>query len=215
MASITWLSFFVYIRGVHYIMMVIRKVVLFSALLVFSCSDQETPINKAQLSFETLSFVPKGYDILRETIFDLNGDGIQDAILILKKIGEEETSDVRKFTEKRPLKILFGNASNTYSLSDENDKIVYCFDCGGIMGDPFVDVIAKEGMFTIQHYGGSAWRWSRNVSFKYDEKTEKWYLYEDARDSFHSTEPNKLTTKITNQKDFGNVAFGSFNIYKN
>lgn len=166
------------------------------------------------LSPSLAQFVPDGYTPLDTTSGDLNLDQYPDMIMVLKKNGEDTTSDVVEHPEKRPLLILTGQAGNTYRLAARNDNAVYCIDCGGTMGDPFTEVVIRKGYFSIEHYGGSGWRWTRTITFKYSPADNYWYLHKDGGDSFHAAEPEKVTTKVKTTKDFGKVPFDRFDIYK-
>ena len=169
--------------------------------------------NVEDSSFLT-QFVPEGYKVLYTASGDLNLDQYPDMILVLKKDGEETTSNVVDHPEKRPLLILLGQADNTYKLAARNDNAVYCVDCGGMMGDPFMQVVIKNGYFSIEHYGGSTWRWTRIITFKYSSADNYWYLHKDGGDSFHASDPENVTTKVRTTKDFGKVPFDKFDIYK-
>jgi hypothetical protein len=87
-------------------------------------------------------FVPDGYTVLDTTSGDLNLHQFADMIMVLKKNGEDTTSDVNEHPEKRPLLILIGQADSTYKLAAKSDNAVYCIDCGGVMGDPFMNTVA-------------------------------------------------------------------------
>lgn len=160
------------------------------------------------------SFVPKNYTILDSTSGDLNLDNYKDMILVLSKNGEEQTSDVVDHPEKRPLLILIGQPNNKYKLVSRNDNTVYCFDCGGIMGDPYTGITIKNGYFSVEHYGGSNWRWTRIITYKYSKKDNNWFLYKDGSESFHVSDPEKITKTILTTKNFGKVPFKIFDIYK-
>jgi len=159
-------------------------------------------------------FVLEGYTAIDTTSGDLNLDQYSDIIMVLKKNGEDTSSNVIEHPEKRPMLILIGQADNTYKLVARNDNAVYCIDCGGMMGDPFMEVVIKKGYFSVEHYGGSGWRWTRTVTFKYSSADNYWYLYKDGGDSFHAAEPEKVITKVKTTKDFGKVPFDRFDIYK-
>lgn len=161
------------------------------------------------------SFVIAGYTAIDTVSGDLNLDQYTDMIVVLKKNGEDSTSDVSEHPEKRPLLILLGQADSTYKLAASTNNAVYCIDCGGIMGDPFMDIVIKKGYFSVEHYGGSAWRWERTTTFKYSSTDSTWYLHKDGHKSFHTgDEPEKVETKIKTTKDFGKVPFDKFDIYK-
>ena len=161
-----------------------------------------------------LTFVPKDYSILDTATGNLNLDEYPDMILVLKKNGEEKTSDVVDHPEKRPLLILVGQPDGTFKLVARNDNTVYCVDCGGMMGDPYQGITIKNGYFSVEHYGGSAWRWTRIITYKYSKAENYWFLHKDGSDSFHATEPEKVESEILTTKNFGKVPFDKFDIYK-
>ena len=166
------------------------------------------------LPFTLKDFVPENYTALDTTYGDLNLDQYPDVIMVLKKDGEETLSDVVEHPEKRPLLILIGQANKAFKLAAENENAVYCIDCGGMMGDPFMDVVIKKGFFSIEHYGGSGWRWTRVITFKYSLADNYWYLHKDGYESFHVNNPEKIESKIHTTGSFGKVPFDKFDIYK-
>ncbi len=159
------------------------------------------------------SFVPAGYELLDTASGDLNGDAFPDWILVLKKPEEEATSDVIEHPEKRPLLILTGAAGGTLKQVARNENAVYCVDCGGMMGDPYQGITIKNGYFSVEHYGGSAWRWTHIITFKWSGADSTWLLYKQGGDRFHTFEPEKVETEVKTQKDFGKVPFENFDIY--
>lgn len=159
-------------------------------------------------------FIPANYSVLDTTSGDLNLDEIKDYILVLKKNGEDTLSNVNGDPENRPLLILLGEGNNKLKLAKKNENTVYCFDCGGMMGDPFVGITIKNGYFSVEHYGGSSWRWSRIITYKYSKKDNEWFLHKDGGESFHASEPEVTESNIRTTKDFGQVKFENFDIYK-
>lgn len=159
-------------------------------------------------------FVLKDYEVLNITNGDLNRDAYPDAVMVLYKKGEEKTSNVIDHPEKRPLLILLGKADKTYKLAYRNDNAVYCVDCGGQMGDPFMEIVIKNGYFSVEHYGGSAQRWTRIITFKFNAANKKWLLHKDGHEYFDATAPDKPVSKVQTGKNFGNVPFEKFNIYR-
>jgi hypothetical protein len=181
-----------------------------TSLNIHGQSPAETIAVPAQLK----RFIPKGYSALDLTKGNLNGDRYPDAIMVLYKIGEKELSDVIDHPEKRPLLILIGQPDQTYQLAARSDNAVYCIDCGGQMGDPFTAIVIKNGYFSVEHYGGSSWRWTRIITFKYAPQTKEWLLFKDGGESFHASDPEKVKTTVKTVKDFGRVPFKKFDIYK-
>lgn len=177
-------------------------------------SKAQTPKEEIDVPAGLKQFIPKGYEALDLTKGDLNRDAYPDAILVLYKKGEEETSDVIDHPEKRPLLILTGQADKTYKLAARSDNAVYCVDCGGQMGDPFTGISVKNGYFSVEHYGGSGWRWTRIVTFKYSPADKTWLLHKDGGERYHAISQEEAKTEVKTVKDFGKVPFEKFNIYK-
>lgn len=185
------------------------------SLFVISCQkgSEESSVDKDSPE-ALLKFIPKNY-MLKDTIAgDLNKDEIKDLILVFNKEGEEQTSDINNNPEKRLVLILLGQKNNTYKKVKQSENAIYCFDCGGMLGDPFQKITVKEGQFSIEHFGGSSWRWARTSTFKYMDDKKDWYLIEDALVNSHASEPDNIEATIKSIKDFGEVRFEEFDIYK-
>ena len=159
------------------------------------------------------SHIPDGYEIRDTCSGDLNQDGVIDYLVLLRKLDEESIAKSTDSTIKRRLLILTGTGES-YQLAGQSDNAVYCISCGGVMGDPYQSMVIKNGYFSIEHYGGSSWRWTRTVTFKYSKEDSSWYLHKDGGESYHTSDPDKVKTKIRTVKDFGKVAFTAFDIYK-
>lgn len=138
-------------------------------------------------------------------------DGFEDVVLILKQTEEETISDYANETPSlRPLLFLTGDQKGSLHLVARNDSAVYCWDCGGQMGDPFNDLSIDGPFVSISYYGGSQTRWTRNVTFKYDAINKTWFLHQDGEASFQATAPID-TPKISTKSN--SIAFEDFNIY--
>jgi hypothetical protein len=159
--------------------------------------------------------LPAGYAVLDAARGDLNRDAQPDWLVVLHRPDEAKTSDVVSHPTKRPLLLFVGGAGGTYSLAAHTDNAVYCVDCGGMMGDPFMGLAIKKGYFTVEHYGGSAQRWTRFITFRYDPAGRTWLLHRDGSEHFHALDPEHGTTTAATAKDFGRVPLARFDIYKN
>ena len=99
------------------------------------------------------------------------------------------------------------NAQGQYTLAARNDNTVMCSDCGGMMGDPYQGLTIKNGYFSVEHYGGSGWRWTYIITFKYNPIDHHWYLHRAGGDSFHASNPDSAKTHIETPRDFGRIRF--------
>ncbi len=199
------------------------KVFLLINVLAFSCFAQKPkPANAFpslnleidKLPSEIKAFIPEGYVPMDVSSGDLNLDTFPDVILIVKKPNESETSDVIDNPTKRPLLIILGEGNDKYKLAARNDNVVLCVSCGGAFGDPLSGISIKRGVFSVEHYAGSNWRWTKIITFKYSAKDKNWFLSRIGSDSFHTSDPNKSKTTVKTVKNFGKVLFEKYDGYK-
>lgn len=155
-------------------------------------------------------FIPTGYGLIDTAMGNLNLDKYPDIILVLKTIGEDTALDATEF--KRPLLLLLGHADKTYILAARNDNVVFCFQCGGIFGDPYAGVEIRKGVFTVHHFGGSNDRWSNDITFKYLSKDKTWYLHKIVDKDWSVFHLDKIESSVKTQKDFGTVPFNKYNL---
>jgi hypothetical protein len=154
------------------------------------------------------NLIPAGYTVLDSASGNLNNDAYKDMVLILKNSSEDLNPDTT-----RPLLLLAG-AAEGYQLLYRNDSVVLCKGCGGVFGDPYAGITIKNGYFSIEHYGGSNWRWTRIITFKYDVKSSQFKLHRDAGVSFHTSDPGKTKNLIYNKPDFGKLLFNGYSYNK-
>lgn len=147
-------------------------------------------------------FVESRTTILAVERGDLNRDGREDAVLVLDPADPDQP---------RPLLILVRDAAGKLQLAKRNDKAVGCRECGGIMGDPFQSIAVKPGRFTIEHYGGSSWRWTANYTFAWSRRDKSWQLVRVEKASFHASDPDSEETTVhTPPKDYGLIDVTEF-----
>ena len=178
---------------------------LLVAPLIIVAQDTELKIPT-----DVAPFVESGTKAIALEKADLNGDGRDDFILVLEK--EKPAKDADDFpVGQRPLLILLRGADGKLTVAKRNDRIVMCSQCGGVFGDPFEGVIAGRNTFSVEHYGGSSWRWKNSYKFNYSRIDNTWQLTRVEDISYHTSNPNKATTKIyTPPKHFGKVDVANF-----
>ena len=186
-----------------------------SILLFFFCAYQVSfamslPLKDTIiLPQKILKFIPKGYALIDTAMGDLNLDKFRDIILVLKTIGEDTAFDATEY--KRPLLLLLGSANSTYTLASRNDNVVYCHQCGGAFGEPYTGVEIKNGLFTVNHFGGTNDRWSNEIIFKYSKEYKNWYLYKIVDKGWNVFHLDDVGTTVKTKKDFGIVSFKNYN----
>lgn len=115
--------------------------------------------------------IPDGWNMLDMLENDFNNDGLVDIVGVIEYPNLEG--------EKYPRTIVvYLNNGNGYNKNLVNQYLIRNMDEGGIFGDPYNKLTARKNTFTTHAYGGSAWKWSENVTFEY--KNDKWFtLYEE------------------------------------
>ncbi|MBO9631517.1 MAG: hypothetical protein J7578_00265 [Chitinophagaceae bacterium] len=169
-----------------------------------------------------MAFVPEGYEGLDTTSGDLNGDAYTDIIMVLMKKGEDEDIHANSPANpvKRPMLILLGQADGSYKQVARNDNAVLCFYCGGSghQENPFEQVVARNGFFSIEHSTGSRNEPVKHITtFRYSPSDSTWLLHRDGWDLMkmdEGSEFKKVKSIIKTAKDFGKIRFEDFDIYK-
>jgi hypothetical protein len=183
--------------------------------LVAKQQDSATPAEvKTAIANELAAFIPQGYEILDTAYGDINLDKLNDCILVLKDKSEDSSEVSSDTSYVRPLLLLLRSEDNSLKLAKSNDMAVYGKHDGGMMGDPYVGITIKNGLFSIENYGGSGWRWTRVITFKYSPQDQQWYLFKDGSDSYHAGAPEQVESEIKTEKDFGVVKFEDFDCSK-
>lgn len=160
-------------------------------------------LDDSKIPAEIKPFILPGTRALALEAADLNGDNLKDYLLVLEKPGVEEG--------QRPLLIIVRTADGKLKLAKRNDKVVFCSTCGGMMGDPFQGVRVSAKSFTVDHYGGSGWRWSTATTFNYSRRDKTWQLVMVRNETFHAGDPEKVETTIHKPpRDFGKIDIADF-----
>lgn len=123
-------------------------------------------------------FIPKSHWLLGDVVNgDLNKDGKQDIVLSLRDTLRERLGD-----EPERLLIILFKEQDGYKVAGKSSNVLLCSTCGGIFGDPFAGVDIRSGVISIDHYGGSAWRWSNTDKFRFQK--DGFYLIGTTSDWF-------------------------------
>jgi|GEM_PF-734957 len=188
-----------------------RTIILATAVfsLVFSVHAQTQGV---KIPPDIAPFVEKGAKAIALESADLNNDGLKDYILVYERRNPTQKDAFDYPANQRPLLILLRDKDNKLSAAKSNEKMVMCSQCGGIFGDPFSGISIGKNTFTVNHYGGSAWRWTADYKFNYSRIDKTWQLVEIEKTSYHNVRPMKETLKKTvlTPKDFGKIDIADF-----
>ena len=170
------------------------------ALALISITLAQSSFAETALPKPLLSFIDAETKLRDFKSADLNGDGLNDFLLVLEhKDG------------MRTLKIITAQPDGKWQFEKSSDVAVYCKECGGAFGDPYESINAKTKSFTIRHLGGSASRWSVATTFNYSKRDSTWQLVKVEESEFETSQPNKVTRRIyIPPKHFGKIDFADF-----
>jgi len=192
-----------------------KKTVILCTLLAISLSAKEISLDSREAKISLKSIPPNirssilpNHSILMMKSGDLNRDKIDDMVVILKDNAED--NETREEETPRPLYLFLGQKKGGYTLVAKNNRVVLGKDSGGVFGDPLNGVSIKNGYFSIEHYGGSNWRWTQISTFVYNPKYKDWTLHKLGNTSYHTSEPELIEEHIQDVDDFGIVKFEEF-----
>ncbi len=147
--------------------------------------------------------IPVGWSLLKKAEGDLNKDGLNDLVFVLRHMKEEKENS----PESRILLIYLKDKMGKFQLQENRADFILKMDEGGMMGDPFQDISIQRGSILIEHSGGSRERWMYKHRFQFRDtgffligRTET--LYDSATGDSKTTDSNLLTgkTEITEEK---------------
>jgi len=142
-----------------------------------------------------LDQLPGGYEVLSTAQGLLDGDKLEDVLVVVHKKNEEALAR-KGVAPSRPLLLFMQNPDGTFTLARRNDHVVLKIDEGG-QCDPFEDgedgLVIKNRYFTVQHSVacGQHWRWF--VTFRYERQLRDWVFHKAVNESWlmnNSTDPN-------------------------
>ena len=151
-------------------------------------------------------FAVGGKKILDAQIGDLIGNGQPGALVVLET---PTTSRVLGEGQPRTVLLVLRDRDGKLRAVAQNDKIVPCKNCGGLLGDPYGYSKIKLGQFTIITEGGSRVRWGNEYTFKYDPLRKDWLVIKVDRTAYDSATEDLRQLMLT-PKNFGVVSFQDF-----
>ncbi|MCT2409247.1 hypothetical protein NZD88_16990 [Chryseobacterium antibioticum] len=211
-----------------------------SLILIFGCSKEDkkqiptensiTNIpavkepEKAEPVVETkknpTDFVPEGYTIFEKSFGDLNKDGAEDCILIIKKVdpGNIITDEYRgKLDRNRRGLIILFKKNDGYELASKNYS---CFSSenedGGVYYAPELEVYAEKGKLYIHYAHGRYGYWT--YTFRYGKSDFDLIGYDDSSNTGprvnSTTSINFLTGKQLDKTNVNEEAESGDEVFK-
>ena len=180
-------------------------------LTILSCKAQDT---------EPSDFIPKGYAEFKKYSGDLNKDGLEDCVLIIKKTDSTNVVmnrfDKKVDRNRRGIIVLFKNA-NGYELADKN---LECFSSenedGGVYFAPELWIEIKDNKLYI-HYGHGRYGYWK-YTFRFQKSNFELIGYDSSSNrgpvTNRETSINFLTKKKLTKENTNENAEGGDEIFK-
>ena len=164
-------------------------------------STSGTHVAKPSTQTELAPFVEPGMRIRDKTRGDINNDDLPDVIAVVESAEDKKTP--------RSVVLLVSDTTGVLHKMAQNDKIVPCFNCGGIFGDPFSYVQLSNGVITVVTEGGSREHWWNEYVFKYSPSSKNAMLISVKRGISDTSTGRRIEINYTS-KDFGSIKFEDF-----
>jgi hypothetical protein len=168
-------------------------------------ADEPTPAAAVAPTLDAAlaRFAPTGTVARASARGDLDGDGDEDALLVVEREGADAA------TSPRALLLLRRDAKGTLQAAVTGTNAILCLKCGGMMGDPLQGMRVGRGEFTLRFEGGSRELWSSEFRFAYARDRDTWRLTGIAHGGFDRADGKAAERRLT-AADFGDVPLASF-----
>ena len=108
--------------------------------------------------------IPINYSIVDTASGDLDKDGIPELVVAYntKKPKEDNESVPREL-------IIYKKQDGQWTVWKKSLQALYKSKDGGMMGDPFGEIVIKNNILLISHNGGSSWKWGHTDIYRYQD----------------------------------------------
>lgn len=153
-----------------------------------------------------LSFVKKG---------DLDRDGNEDLVAVASQDCTAENGwSMKETVFCRKVVFLLNDGKGNYSVGAYEDNAIECSDCGGAgVGDPYVDLVVKDGEIVFESFYGACDKTRIWTTYNWHARTRKWRMTRILTNDYNcnniDTEKGvEVVEETQTPKDFGVVVFG-------
>lgn len=173
-----------------------------------------------EIKKDPTDFVPEGYTTFEKSFGDLNKDGVEDCILIIKKVDARNiiTDEYRgKLDRNRRGLIILFKKNDGYELASKNYS---CFSSenedGGVYYAPELEVYAEKGKLYIHYAHGRYGYWT--YTFRYGNSDFELIGYDDSSNTGprvnSTTSINFLTGKQLDKTNVNEEAESGDEVFK-
>lgn len=140
---------------------------------------------KEEIPFDDNIAVPEGFSELQAAKGDLNGDGIEERVIVYNM------GSVEDMEAKREVRI-FRKGKTNWKVWHKTIGGVLSGNEGGVFGDPFNEIKIEGGLLRISHFGGSRIKWAYDHHYQY--QNDSWKLVRAVSQDLTPCEYNNTNT---------------------
>lgn len=175
-----------------------------SLALLSACASQPGLSRRDASDAELSAFLPAGATLRLAARGDVDGDGDQDAAIVL------DAGDGEAARQPRPLLVLRRDVNGRLQRAIESPRAIACLRCGGMAGDPLQSVRIEPGALTLRFEGGSRESWSSEFRFAPASKGNDWRLTGVVHRGFDRAEGGRSAERVLSPDEIGDVSLASF-----
>lgn len=117
-----------------------------------------------QFAFAQHELVPKQYRSIKKISGDLDKDSIEEKVVVYNVAEKEDEVE----GVDREL-VIYKKTNNKWMIWQRSASAIGNSKDGGMMGDPFEDIIIKNGLLLVSQAGGSSWKWGYTDKYRYQD----------------------------------------------
>jgi hypothetical protein len=144
-------------------------------------------------------WISSGFQLLSHYEGDLNGDGIDDAAIVLNSMDKST----------RRLVILKGLTDATFIKTGQSDGVILCESCNGSFRtteDPFKEVIFINNKIAVRHEVAGGDHWETSLVFAWSRRDNQWQLVEYVDSWSEPLEAKSRVCTYRPPRDFGKIS---------
>ena len=151
------------------------------------------------------------FEIIAEKIGDLDKDGIDEKVIVY------ETNESTEYGNIREICILKKVGGEWKDWKNSKSAVLKSGE-GGMMGDPFEGIEIKNGILSINFFGGSSWKWSYTDKYRFQNNRFELIGYSSNYfklcQYWNSVDFNLSTRKLISKKEYEKCENEEQQIYK-
>ncbi len=172
--------------------------------LLSACASQPGLSQPDVSDVELSAFLPAGASLRLAARGDMDGDGDQDAVVVL------DAGDGEAARRPRTLLLLRRDADGRLQRMIESPRAIACLRCGGMAGDPLQGVRIEPGALTLRFEGGSRELWSSEFRFTPASGGDEWRLMGVVHRGFDRVGGGREAELVLGLDEIGDVSLALF-----